>query len=361
MQTTEHAVIYADSRNLSFLGAASVDLTVTSPPYPMIGMWDGLFGLLNPEITAALEAGAAWQAFEMMHAELSRVWEQLFRVIRPGGLACINIGDATRSLNGTFRLFPNHARLIARCTEIGFTVLPSIVWRKPANSPTKFMGSGMLPPGAYVTLEHEHILILRKPGKRPFPEAAQKLARRRSAYFWEERNRWFSDLWDLRGIKQTLRIPGLRSRNAAYPFELAYRLVNMFSLRGDTVLDPFLGTGTSLYAALACGRNSVGVEIDSGFRTLLPADWKAGVRALNRHTARRLENHAAFVAGRRAAGQTLKYRSRHYGFPVMTRQEQEIVFKRLETVYRSGEGVWRAAYGDWPAADIDAIMGTHSI
>ena len=347
MQTTEHKVICADSRDLSFLPAGSVDLVVTSPPYPMIGMWDDLFALLNPEIDAALKAGAGREAFAMMHAELDRVWEELFRVLRPGGLACINIGDATRSLGDGFRLFPNHARLIAHCAGIGFTVLPSILWRKPANSPTKFMGSGMLPPGAYMTLEHEYILILRKSGKRSFLTTAEKLARRQSAYFWEERNRWFSDLWDLRGVKQALKIPGLRSRNAAYPFELACRLINMFSLKQDTVLDPFWGTGTSLYASVASCRNSIGVEIDPGFRSLLPADWKAIVSALNRHTALRLESHTAFVAERRAAKQPLKYRSRQYGFPVMTRQEQEIVFSRLESIDGAGEGVWRATYRDW--------------
>jgi DNA modification methylase len=348
MQTTRHTVITADSRDLRFCPSATVDLVVTSPPYPMIGMWDGLFALLNPGIAAALKAGAAPEAFALMHAELARVWEELFRVLRPGGLACINIGDAVRTLGGDFQLFPNHARLIACCTEIGFTVLPSVLWRKPANSPTKFLGSGMLPAGAYVTLEHEYILILRKPGRRPFRKAADKLARRQSAFFWEERNRWFSDLWDLRGVRQTLRIPGLRGRNAAFPFELAYRLVNMFSVSRDTVLDPFLGTGTTLYAALASCRNSIGVEIDDGLQALLPGDWRATVAALNACTARRLEDHAAFAAGRRDGGRPLKYRSRRYGFPVMTRQEEEIAFQRLETIDGVAGGVWQASYVGWP-------------
>ena len=348
MQSTRHAVIYADSRDLSFLPSASVDLAVTSPPYPMIEMWDTLFIDLNPEIGEALRGGEAQVAFTLMHAELARVWEELYRVLRPGAMACINIGDATRTVGGGFQLFSNHTRVIAHCAGIGFTELPCIVWRKPANSPTKFMGSGMLPAGAYVTLEHEYILILRKSGKRSFAKPEDKLARRESAYFWEERNRWFSDLWDLRGVRQDLRIPGLRGRNAAFPFELAYRLINMYSLTGDTVLDPFLGTGTTLYAALASCRSSVGVEIDSGFQTLLPADWQGVIGALNGCTARRLKEHEAFVSEHQSRKSPLKYSSRRYGFPVMTRQEQEIAFQRLEIIESAGENEWRAAYSDWP-------------
>ena len=125
----------------------------------------------------------------------------------------------------------------------GFTSLPDILWRKPTNAPNKFMGSGMLPAGAYVTYEHEYILIFRKGGKRAFdrPPRRRQL-RRRSAYFWEERNVWFSDVWtDLTGDAPGSRRRETRARSAAFPFELPYRLIQMFSVYGDTVLDPFAG------------------------------------------------------------------------------------------------------------------------
>ena len=131
------------------------------------------------------------------------------------------------------------------------------------------MGSGMLPAGAYVTLEHEYVLIFRKDTKREFSSDAEKSARMRSAFFWEERNKWFSDVWDFKGTVQGLNHCDLRSRSAAYPLELAYRLINMYSLYEDTVLDPFLGTGTTTLASIACGRNSIGFEIDRAFSSFI--------------------------------------------------------------------------------------------
>ena len=184
--------------------------------------------------------------------------------------ANINIGDAVRTIGKNFQLYPNHARILTTFSKQGFTVLPEIIWRKPTNAPNKFMGSGMLPPSAYVTLEHEFILILRKGGKRIFKTEKDKINRRNSAYFWEERNTWFSDIWDLRGVTQTMlekKSKELRSRSAAFPFELAYRLINMYSVKGDVILDPFLGTGTTTIAAMVSARNSIGFEIEKNLKT----------------------------------------------------------------------------------------------
>jgi DNA modification methylase len=235
-----------------------------------------------------------------MHGILDRVWRELFRVLRPGGVACINIGDATRSIGGSFQLFPNHSRVLQSCVATGFSCLPQIVWRKPANSPSKFVGSGTLPAGAYVTLEHEWILILRKGELRRFSSEEERRRRRESAFFWEERNLWFSDLWELRGTRQGIeQRPGrgkargsgktgggtaegqldlwetgsppaaMRERSASFPYELAERLIRMYSLYGDLVLDPFLGAGTTLLAAMGCGRNSFGVEVDGELGALI--------------------------------------------------------------------------------------------
>ena len=144
------------------------------------------------------------------------------------------------------------------------------------------MGSGMLPAGAYVTLEHEYILILRKGGKREFKKESDKQNRRESALFWEERNLWFSDIWfDIKGTPQTLGAQNLgdktaRKRSGAYPFELAHRLINMYSVKGDRVLDPFLGTGTTMAAAMAAGRNSVGYEMDASLGPAISSMAKIG-------------------------------------------------------------------------------------
>ncbi len=351
---TSHRVHFQDSRRMAFLPDASVDLVLTSPPYPMIEMWDETFAALSPAAAAALNRGDGRGAFEAMHRALEPVWQEAYRVLLPGGFACINIGDATRSVADNFMLYPNHARILAYGQELGFTPLPAILWRKPTNSPTKFMGSGMLPAGAYVTLEHEYILVLRKGAKRRFAEPESKRLRRESAIFWEERNTWFSDVWmDLRGVRQRLESAQLRRRSGAFPLELAYRLICMFSVKGGTVLDPFLGTGTTARAAVAAGRNSVGLEIETGFRDDLFAGLRDMVPAARARIQTRIDDHLGFLEQCRAAGRELRHVNRHYGFAVVTSQETDMLLNLPDAVaLDSQEGV-EVTYGDGPHVVLD--------
>ena len=152
---TKHQIILDDARNMVHLKDESVDLMITSPPYPMIQMWDEMFSQQNPEIAEVIKNEDGEKTFELMHKELDKVWKEVFRVLKVGGIACINIGDATRSMKNKFQIYPNHARIINSCLSFGFHALPEILWVKETNKPDKFMGSGMLPVGAYVTLEHE--------------------------------------------------------------------------------------------------------------------------------------------------------------------------------------------------------------
>ena len=243
----------------------SVSLVVTSPPYPMIELWDEQFAAADPPVARALAAEDGNRAFDAMHTRLDAVWRECRRVLQPGGLACINIGDATRNIGGEFRLFSNHSRILQALTALGFSVLPDILWRKPTNAPNKFLGSGMLPAGAYVTYEHEYILIARNGGPRKF-SPADKARRRRSAFFWEERNQWFSDVWlDLVGARQLLGNAGFddrdtRTRSAAYPFELAYRLIQMYSLSANGAR-PVSDPGRPPLAAIA-GAAPASIEIE---------------------------------------------------------------------------------------------------
>jgi DNA modification methylase len=340
---TLHKVIHAPARNLKDLANNSIDLVITSPPYPMVEMWDHILGQQNEEIEEALKAGNDHHAFELMHRELDAAWQELHRVVKPGGIVCINIGDATRSVNGEFRLYSNHSRIIRWFTENGFRNLPNIIWRKSTNAPNKFMGSGMLPAGAYVTLEHEHVLIFRKGEKRKFVTGEEKLNRHRSAFFWEERNIWFSDLWELKGAPQKLDGQGSRERSAAFPFEVPYRLINMFSVKGDTILDPFLGTGTTSLAAMAAARNSVGYEIDETLLSdfLLRIQKEVTTATLNRIISDRLSNHIAFVQQRRnakGAGAFL-HTNGPYGFPVMTSQERELMLNYVQLINTTGNSI----------------------
>jgi modification methylase len=333
--TTSHVIRIDDAGSMSEIEDQSIDLVITSPPYPMIKMWDEQFGLAAPRISEALAELNGGLAFELMHQRLDLVWEETLRILKPGGIACINIGDATRTLNGHFQLFPNHARVITKLMSLGFSQLPTILWRKPTNAPNKYMGSGMLPPGAYVTLEHEYIIIARKGSKREF-DNFEKINRRQSAYFWEERNAWFSDVWfDLLGTAQKLN--GRNKRSGAFPLELPLRLINMFSTYGDTVVDPFLGSGTTMIAAMCSARNSIGYEIDKGLQPAI-LEKIANIPAMaNKIIRKRVEAHNDFVHERQKTRGNLKYTSRRYGFPVVTRQEEDLRFYQVQNIqYQSG-------------------------
>ncbi len=346
-----HKILFQDSRNLKNIPSESVDLIVTSPPYPMIDMWDDMFGNQNPDIQNALAGGDGKLAFDLMHEILDSVWNEVFRVLKNGRFACINIGDATRKVQDDFCLYPNHARILNSLLEIGFSVLPDILWRKQANTPNKFMGSGMLPAGAYVTLEHEYILIVRKGPKREFKTDMEKENRRESALFWEERNIWYSDVWtDIKGTEQKLSNNMSRLRSGAFPFELAYRLINMYSVKGDVVLDPFLGTGTTVTAAMTSARNSVGVEIDSSFQQAICPITHHIVEFSNNYLHNRLLRHFAFVKNRIQNSEPLKYINKHYGCPVVTSQEQFTFFNSLKGVQSLGDNIFEIVYSQEPQA-----------
>jgi len=318
----------------------------------MIEMWDELFVSLAPSVEQHLAAGRGREAFEAMHTALDSVWEELRRVLVDGGIVCLNVGDATRAVDGSFRRFQNHSRIATAFDELGFEPLPSILWRKPTNSAAKFMGSGMLPPNAYVTLEHEHILIFRNGTEhRQFEPKADR--RYSAAYFWEERNQWFSDLWtDITGTHQQLTGDETRDRSAAYPFTIPYRLISMYSVYGDTVFDPFWGTGTTTLAAMVSGRNSVGKELESGFEAEFEHSIEDIQTVTDRIVATRLSAHETFVERRQAEGETVEYEADNYGFPVMTKQEVPIQLFRIMAVERDGMS-YRVEYEpvgpDWKA------------
>lgn len=343
--TTDHRLIIGNAKRLDGVGNESIDLVVTSPPYPMIEMWDEIFALQNPQIKTLLKSNRGSEAFEYMHRELDGAWDEIIRILRPGGIACINVGDATRTIAGLFQLFANHSRILQYLTQKGMVALPCILWRKQTNAPSKFMGSGMLPPGAYVTLEHEYILILRKGRKREFKTVREREMRQESALFWEERNVWFSDVWvDLKGVGQKMCTDKTRERSAAYPFELAHRLINMFSIKGDTVLDPFVGTGTTMLAAMCNERNSIGVEIDGNFEPVITGQIDHVLAFSNEVISNRLEKHLKFVTGRASNGKENKYINEHYGFPVVTRQEISLKLNRPDCLQQNSNLDYTVSY-----------------
>lgn len=330
-----HSIYFHASQQMTELADSSVDLVVTSPPYPMIEMWDEVLGQQNPDITTALKANNPKLAFELMHSELDKVWGECWRVMKEGAFLCINIGDATRTVNGEFSLYNNNTRIISVCEKIGFNNLPNILWRKATNAPNKFMGSGMLPCGAYVTLEHEWILIFRKGSKRAFKTPVQKMGRRESSFFWEERNVWFSDIWNLKGVKQKIDKSPTRERNASFPLELPFRLINMFSQRGDLILDPFAGLGTTALAAILTERNSVGYEIDSLLHDIIDQNIQSfDIGDANRSISDRFHRHLSFVEERESAKKEVKHFNDKLGCKVMTGQESDLIFHFIKDILK---------------------------
>ncbi|MGB6443162.1 MAG: DNA methyltransferase, partial [Thermoplasmata archaeon] len=139
-------LLWGDARRLEGVDDASVHLVVTSPPYPMIPQWDELFRRLGAE------------RYPEMLGVLEGAWRASYRALVPGGILAVNIGDALRTTDGEFRLWPNSAETMVAAERVGFRPLPYLLWKKPTNKPNAFLGSGFLPPNAYVTLDCEFIL-----------------------------------------------------------------------------------------------------------------------------------------------------------------------------------------------------------
>ncbi len=245
---TTHRLIHGDARELSFVPDESVHLVVTSPPYWNLKRYnehDEQLGHIDD--------------YETFLDELERVWRHVFRVLAPGGrLVCV-VGDVcvSRREFGRHLVFPLHADICVRCRKIGFDNLNPILWHKIANASyevangSKFLGKPY-EPNAIIKNDIEFILMQRKPGGYRQPTEEQ---RRESRIEKAQFSEWFQQIWN---------IPGASTRNhpAPFPLELATRLIRMFSFTGDTVLDPFCGSGTTMLAALRSGRHSIGVEID---------------------------------------------------------------------------------------------------
>ncbi|MDY6830558.1 MAG: site-specific DNA-methyltransferase [Thermodesulfobacteriota bacterium] len=247
-KTTVHRLINGDARDLSFLDDDSVHLVVTSPPYWNLKRYNE-----NPDQLGHI------QDYEAFLFELEKVWRHVYRVLVPGGrLVCV-VGDVcvARRNFGRHLVFPLHSDISVICRRIGFDNLNPIIWHKIANASyeiengSKFLGKPY-EPNAIVKNDIEFILMQRKPGGYRKPTIEQ---REKSRIGKEDFDRWFQQIWNITGAST-------KQHPAPFPMELATRLVRMFSFTGDTVLDPFCGSGTTMIAAFRTGRNSTGVEID---------------------------------------------------------------------------------------------------
>lgn len=250
---TRHKLRLGDARAMDELAPGSVHLVVTSPPYWTLKEYRDSKGQMGHI-----------EDYEEFLRELDRVWQHCFRALVHGGrLVCV-VGDvclSRRKNNGRHTVVPLHASIQEHCRHIGYDNLAPIIWHKIANAAyevengSSFLGKPY-EPNSVIKNDIEFILMERKPGGYRTPDVATRVLSIISA---ENHKKWFQQIWE--GVTGA----STRYHPAPYPIELAERLVRMFSFVGDTVLDPFMGTGTTIIAAAKTGRNSIGFEIDEHY------------------------------------------------------------------------------------------------
>ena len=250
---TNHQLYESDARGLIFLPPESVHLVVTSPPYWTLKEYnesEGQLGMIAD--------------YEKFLSELDKIWDHCYRLLSPGGRLICVVGDvclSRRKNKGRHTVVPLHASIQNHCRRMGFDNLSPIIWHKISNANYEVEGGSSFlgkpyEPNAVIKNDIEYILMLRKPGGYRSPSLDARIL---SVISEENHKKWFQQIWTGLTGASTKKHP------APFPVELAERLIRMFSFVGDTVLDPFMGTGTTSIAAARCGRDSIGIEIDSEY------------------------------------------------------------------------------------------------
>ena len=250
---TEHRIIFGDSRSLNEIKDKSVQLIITSPPYWQLKDYgaDDQIGFND--------------SYEEYINNLNLVWQECYRVLSDGCRMCINIGDqfARSVYYGRYKVIPIRTEIIRFCESLGMDYMGAIIWQKATTMNTSgggaIMGSFPYPRNGILKMDYEFILLFKKLGNAPKPTIEQK---ERSSITKEEWGQFFSSHWNFNGVKQFEHI-------AMFPEELPRRLIKMFSFAGETVFDPFVGSGTTSLAAKHLGRNSIGYEINRSFAPII--------------------------------------------------------------------------------------------
>lgn len=250
---TEHRIIFGDSRSLNQIEDKSVQLIITSPPYWQLKDYgtEDQIGFND--------------SYEEYINNLNVVWMECDRVLSDGCRMCVNIGDQfCRSVYyGRYKVVPIRTEIIRFCETLGMDYMGAVIWQKITTTHTTgggaVMGSFPYPRNGILKMDYEFILLFKKLGNAPKPTKEQK---EQSEMTKEEWGQYFSSHWNFNGVKQTGHI-------AMFPEELPKRLIKMFSFVGETVFDPFAGSGTTSLAAKNLGRNSIGYEINREFEPVI--------------------------------------------------------------------------------------------
>ncbi len=257
---TKHTIINGDSRRMSLIKDESVQLIVTSPPYWQLKD----YGTSN-------QIGFN-EDYESYINSLNLVWMECNRILSKGCRLCINIGDqfARSVYYGRYKVIPIRTEIIKFCESLGMDYMGAIIWQKQTTMNTSgggsVMGSFPYPRNGILKIDYEFILLFKKLGDAPKPSLEQK---QRSELSKEEWNKYFSGHWNFGGTRQDEHI-------AMFPEELPRRLIKMFSFYGETICDPFLGSGTTSLAAMNLDRNSIGYEINKDYIAVIQSKLSPG-------------------------------------------------------------------------------------
>lgn len=264
---TKHVLEKRDSRDLNSLKDNSIQLAVTSPPYWNLKKYDSFDEQLGNI-----------DHYENFHCELNKVWAEILRVLEPGGRLIVIVGDVllSRRKFGRHKVVPLHADIQVNCEKIGFDNLAPIFWHKISNASfevkgnSKFLGKPYEPNGI-IKHDVEYILMLRKPGGYRSPSKSQ---RKLSIISEENFNKWYQQIWNLNGTSS-------KFHPAPFPKKITDRLIQMFSFVNDTVIDPFVGSGTTILSCCDYGRNSIGYDINSEYLNLAYKRVRKHITLLN--------------------------------------------------------------------------------
>lgn len=303
---TEHKIIFGDSRSLNQIKDKSVQLIITSPPYWQLKDYgtEDQIGFND--------------SYEEYINNLNLVWKECNRVLSDGCRLCINIGDqfARSVYYGRYKVIPIRTEIIRFCESLGMDYMGAIIWQKTTTMNTSgggaIMGSFPYPRNGILKMDYEFILLFKKLGNAPKPTQQQK---EQSAMTKEEWSQYFSSHWNFNGVKQLGHI-------AMFPEELPKRLIKMFSFSGETVFDPFAGSGTTSLAAKNLGRNSIGYEINRDFKPIIRE--KLGVSQLT------LCDDAKVIFAEDDIGNISSFEQLPYLFNDPHRMDKKIDVKKLQ-------------------------------